>query len=82
MDVEIRGFRIVTDPQVPLQCQVDTILLSRCDRDVSIPFQAKQGNPPSSRLKEGKTGSLLDVWRETQHSSYVGTGILENSGVS
>ena len=59
MDGEIRGFRIVTRPRVPLQCQVDTSLLSRCDGDVSIPFQAKQGKRPSSRLEEGKTGLFL-----------------------
>ena len=34
-----------------------------------------QGNRPSSQLEEGENGALLEVWRETQGSSLVGTGI-------
>ena len=59
MDGEIHGFRIAQDPQVPLKCQVDTSLLSRCDGDIGIHFQEKQGNRPSSRLEAGKTGLFL-----------------------
>ena len=47
------------DPRVPLQFQVETNLLLRGDGDVGIPFQMKQGNRPSSRVEEGKTGLFL-----------------------
>ena len=47
------------DPRVPLQFQVETDLLLRGDGDVGIPFQMKQGNRPSSRVEEGKTGLFL-----------------------
>ena len=47
------------DPRVPLQFQVETDLLVRGDGDVGIPFQMKQGNRPSSRVEEGKTGLFL-----------------------
>ena len=47
------------DPWVPLQFQVHTVLLLRCDGDFGIPFQMKQGNLPSSQVEEGKTGLLL-----------------------
>ena len=47
------------DPWIPLQFQVHTVLLLRCDGDFGIPFQMKQGNLPSSRVEEGKTGLLL-----------------------
>ena len=47
------------DPRVPLQFQVETGLLLRGDGDIGIPFQTKQGNRPSSRVEEGKTGLFL-----------------------
>ena len=47
------------DPWVPLQFQVQTVLLLRCDGDIGIPFQTKQGNRPSSRVEERKMGLLL-----------------------
>ena len=49
------------DPRVPLQFQVETDLLLRGDGDVGIPFQMKQGNRPSSRVEEGKTGLFLSL---------------------
>ena len=52
-------FDLWQDPWVPLQFQVHTVLLLRCDGDFGIPFQMKQGNLPSSRFEEGKTGLLL-----------------------
>ena len=62
------------DPRVPLQFQVETGLLLRGNGDIGIPFQTKQGNRPSSRVEEGKTGLFLSCGR-TQHSFRVGTGI-------
>ena len=47
------------DPWVSVQFQVETGLLLRGNGEVGIPFQTKQGNRPSSRLEEGKTGLLL-----------------------
>ena len=35
----------------------------------------KQENRPSSRVQEGENGALLELWRETQCSFRVGTGI-------
>ena len=35
----------------------ETSLILRCDGKVGIPFQIKQGNQPSSRDQEGRTGS-------------------------
>ena len=62
-DLEWKGkhvaFELWQDTWVPLQCQVDTSLQSRCDGDFGIPFQANQGNRSSSRLEEGKTGLFL-----------------------
>ena len=55
---EIGVFLIVARPtRVPLEFQCETILFLRCDRNVRIPFQTKQGNQPSSRDEEGKRGS-------------------------
>ena len=68
------SFELWQDPRVPLQFQVETGFLLRGDGDVVIPLQTKQGNRPSSRVEQGKTG--LDLWQETQRSSPVGTGIL------
>ena len=59
MDGEIRGFQIVTRPLASPPVHVDTILLSRCDVDVSIPSQAKRDNRPSSHLEAGKTVLFL-----------------------
>ena len=53
------SFELWQDPQVPLQFQFETGFLLRGDGDPSIPFQMKQGNRPSSRVEEGKTGLLL-----------------------
>ena len=47
------------DPWVSVQFQVETGLLLRGNGEVGIPFQTKQGNRPSSRVEEGKTGLLL-----------------------
>ena len=80
MDGEIRGFQIVTRPLASPPVHVDTILLSRCDVDVSIPSQAKRDNRPSSHLEAGKTvlfltcGTLsipLDGGRASQETSGV-----------
>ena len=46
-------------PGVPLVFQVETSLLLRCERNVGIPLQTKQGQGPSSRDEEGKTGLFL-----------------------
>ena len=53
------AFELCQDPRVPVQCQVDTGLLLRCDGDVGIPSRVKQGNRPSSRLEAGKTVFFL-----------------------
>ena len=80
MDGEIHGFQIVTRPLASPPVHVDTILLSRCDVDVSIPSQAKRDNRPSSHLEAGKTvlfltcGKLsipLDGGRASQETSGV-----------
>ena len=42
------------DPRVPFQFQIETGLILRCDWDVGIPFQMKQGNRPSLRVEEEK----------------------------
>ena len=47
------------DPWVSVQFQVETGFLLRGDGEVGIPFQMKQGNRPSSRVEEGKTGLFL-----------------------
>ena len=70
------------DPQVPIQGQVDTSLLSRCDGDVGIPFQAKQGNRPSSRLEEGKTVFFLTCGRKLSIPLDWGPVSGETTGVS
>ena len=45
---------------VPLEFQGETGLLLRCDRNIRIPLQTKQGNGPSSRVEEGKPGLFLN----------------------
>ena len=47
------------DPWVSVQFQVETGRLLRGNGEVGIPFQTKQGNRPSSRVEEGKTGLFL-----------------------
>ena len=44
--------------------QVETGLLLRCNEDVGIPFQTKQGNRPSFEMRSGK-GAQIEVCRET-----------------
>ena len=48
-----------TTPGVRLEFQGDTGLLLRCDGNVGIPLQRKQGIGPSSPDEEGKPGLLL-----------------------
>ena len=50
-------FELGQGPFVPLQCQVDTSLLSRCDRIDSIPFQASRAIDTLLDLRWGKRGS-------------------------
>ena len=58
VDGEISDFGIVARPtRVPFQFQCETGLLLRCNGNVGIPFQTKQGNRPSSRDEEGQMGS-------------------------
>ena len=52
MDFELGQGRLA-----PLQCQVDTSLLSRCYRDDSIPFQASRAFDTHLDLRRGKRGS-------------------------
>ena len=60
MDGDIRVFSNGgTTPGVPLEFQGETGLLLRCDQNVGIPLQMKQGNGPSSRDEEGKLGLFL-----------------------
>ena len=44
---------------VPLEFQGETGLLLRCDRNIRIPLQTKQGNGPSSRVEDGKPRLFL-----------------------
>ena len=46
-------------PGVLLEFQGETGLLLRCDGNIGIPLQTKQGIGPSSRDEEGKPGLLL-----------------------
>ena len=46
-------------PGVPLDFQYETGLRLRCDRDIGILLQTKQGIGPSSRDEEGKPGLFL-----------------------
>ena len=48
-----------TTPGVPLEFQVETSLLLRCEGNVGIPLQTQQGHGPPSRDEEGKTGLFL-----------------------
>ena len=58
VDGEIGAFGVVVRPtRVSVEFQCETGLLLRCDRNVGIPFQTKQGNRPSSRDEEGQRGS-------------------------
>ena len=60
VDEDIGEFSIGgTTPGVPLEFQGETGVLLRCDGNVRIPLQTKQGNGPSSRDEEGKTGLFL-----------------------
>ena len=65
VDGEIFVFRTVERPLVPFQFQVETGLLLRGDGDIVIPFQTKQGNRPSCRVEEGKTGLFLSCGRNS-----------------
>ena len=44
---------------VRLEFQGESSLLLRCDRNIGIPLQMKQGIGPSSRDEEGKLGLFL-----------------------
>ena len=60
MDEDIGVFSIGgTTPGVPLEFQGETGVLLRCNGNVRIPLQTKQGNGPSSRDEEGKLGLFL-----------------------
>ena len=65
VDGEIGDFGIMALPtRVPVEFQCETGLLLRCDGNVGIPFQTKQGNRPSSRVEQGKRGLLLSCsWK-------------------
>ena len=57
-DQEIRVFQNVALPMMlHLVFLRVTGLILRCDREVGIPFQTKQGNRPSCRDQEGRRGS-------------------------
>ena len=57
-DREIRVFWYVAPlMRLLLEFLRETSLILRCDGKVGIPFQIKQGNQPSSRDQEGRTGS-------------------------
>ena len=47
----------MTRPLIPLQCQVDISLLSRCDGDVSILSRQSRAIDPHLELRRGKRGS-------------------------
>ena len=57
VDGEIRVFPTVARPRVPVQFQLETVLLLSSDGDVGIPFQMKHGNRPSSRVEKREKGS-------------------------
>ena len=48
-----------TTTGVPLEFEDETSLLLRCDGNVGIPLQMKQGIGPSSQEEEWKTGLLV-----------------------
>ena len=57
-DQEIKVFQNVAQhTRLHLEFLRETSLILRCDGKVGIPFQIKQGNQPSSRDQEGRTGS-------------------------
>ena len=62
-------------PGDALEFQGETSLLLRADGNVGISFPTKQGNQSSSQLEERENTALLELWRETQGSSLVETGI-------
>ena len=65
VDEDIGEFSIGgTTPGVPLEFQGETGVLLRCDGNVRIPLQTKQGNGPSSRDEEGKPGLFLSCGRK------------------
>ena len=51
-------------PGVPLEFQDENGLLLRCGRIVEIHLQTKQGNGPSSREEEWKTGLFVSCGRK------------------
>jgi len=53
-----------TTPGILLEFQGETGLLLRCDQNVGIPLQMKQGNGTSSRDEEGKMGLFLSCGRK------------------
>ena len=59
VDGDIGVFSNGTSHGVPLEFQGETGLLLRCDGNIGIPLQTKQGIGPSSRDEEGKPGLLL-----------------------
>ena len=57
-DREIGVFHNVAPPtRLRLEFPRETGLILRCARKVGNPFQTKQGNKPSCRDQEGRTGS-------------------------
>ena len=49
-----------TTPGVPLEFQCQSGLLLRCDGNLRIPLQMKQGNGPSSRDEDMNPGLFLN----------------------
>ena len=76
------SFELWQDPQVPLQFPAETGILLRGGGGVSIPFQMKQGNQPSSRVEEGKTGVFLSCAGKLRVPLKWGQVSREASGVS
>ena len=76
------SFELWQDPQVPLQFPAETGILLRGGGGVSIPFQMKQGNQPSSPVEEGKTGLFLSCGEKLSIPLKWGLVSWEASGVS
>ena len=72
------GFPNAAPPtRVPLKFSRDTGLILRCAGKVGNPFQTKQGNKPSCRDQEGRTGSAEVVLGTSVFPSSE-TGVLRN----
>jgi len=61
VDADIRVFSYSgTTPGVPLEFQCQSGLLLRCDGNLGIPLQTKQGNGPSSRDEDMNPGLFMN----------------------